>query len=594
MGRMQQALHLFMTGQFTPIRSKPATNAGARLHDRSLRQQSIFEGGESVYGRTSESYDEVMALVCLQGLINREAPILYFLDASNSRPEYWLDLLSKKGRWLHGKRVIGLNTFEQVLDHIGTAEGIIIWDPEVPATINVASTIAAIKNGVVCSPEFATRHGINGKLPVLMDLRGRFTGAETGSKNDAYRWAIREYLAKGLCSSRRAFLTEDAYFAREHGNPGYVVSRDWVICNRAFVFDLSPWGDEAPADDRDQKRGTDLETYRLILSELYRQAAGRHMTEVVGFFAFDKYSNTQRNKSIHDPVPTELESIWLMSPYNCYDNSISTGCYNQSFHSHFRSKQLRQHFAPVAPRTVEKKAYICVAMADYDSAGLLYEYLPRAWDHADRGEVPLAWGVNPNLVDSYPDLMDYFYATATPLDTFTSDANGAGYIMVNRIRREELGLFVRHSKYYFERADITIAPMVIDFDQPTPAAKDVYSEFASDGMACVIDDTHSGLGKPPAPQVWKGMPVMEMINDASASIEDGKFIGADRLSAIMEETIVKRGNKEPGFYFYRITWVTPRDIIATMTALRARVPELDIELLDPHSFLSLFKQAYSG
>ena len=48
-------------------------------------------------------------------------------------------------------------------------------------------------------------------------------------------------------------------------------------------------------------------------------------------------------------------------------------------------------------------------MADYDSATPLYEFLPNHWHNADRGKIPLAWGINPNLLETYPDLIAYFY-----------------------------------------------------------------------------------------------------------------------------------------------------------------------------------------
>ena len=92
--------------------------------------------------------------------------------------------------------------------------------PAVPASANVATTIAGVEEGVVLSPELADRYLKQWQLLVLADLRGRFTGAETGSKkNDACRWAIREYLAKGRCSSHLLCLFEDSFSTRSPGTP---------------------------------------------------------------------------------------------------------------------------------------------------------------------------------------------------------------------------------------------------------------------------------------------------------------------------------------------------------------------------------------
>ncbi len=536
---------------------------------------------------TPMSYDEAMAVASLQGIINRKSPEVYLLSHQNSRPQFWLDLLAKDNRWLHGREKKRLTDIDALVKLAGTrVKGAVIWDPAVPASVNVATTIAGVQDAVVLSPELAGRHLAKWRLPVLKDLRGLFTGAETGSrKNDAYRWAIREYLAKGKCSSKRLCLFEDSFTTRARGDLGYVVTRDWAVKNRAFVFDLSPWGDEKPQDDSTQRLGLDLETYRMILAETLRQSAGKHMTELTGFFAFSKYANMPGHKSTHEPVPTEWETVWLISPYNCYQNTVASDCFNQSLHSQAPRQPLTQHrTAKSIP--LEKKAYLCILMADYDSATPLYEFLPNHWHNANRGKIPLAWGINPNLLETYPDLIAYFYSTMSAADTFTADASAAGYMNPNRIRKEYLPLFVRHNQQFFREAGMTMAPMVLDWDQPSSAVKDAFRQFSPDGFATIVMDLHGTGGKLPDPQVWQGMPVLELINNAC------NFAGTGQTADIMAAAIKDRGNKMPGFYFFRCVWVNPTNIIETLAALRQKHPELNIEVLDPHTFFALFKKSH--
>jgi len=552
------------------------------------RSTTVFVGGNT------ESYDEAIAVATLQGIINRDAPRLFVLSDKNKRPQYWLDILSRDGRWLEHRERKELASLDEVAAlACPRLKGAVIWDPAVPATVNVATTIAGVEDAVVLSPEFADKYLEKWHLPVIKDLRGLFTGAETGSKkNDAYRWAIREYLAKGLCSSRRIFLAEDSFLTRDRGDNGYAIPRDWAVMNRSFVFDLSPWGDEPPRDDPEQRPGLDLATYHRILAETMRQADGRHMTELVGFFAFSKYSNVPDHKSLHAPVLTEMESVWLISPYNVYKSSLSSDCFNQSFHSQAPRRPLKQHPACSLDRPVEKKAYLCVAMADYDSATLLYDFLPRYWENPDRGKIPLGWGINPNLLETYPDLIAYFYETATPADTFFSDANAAGYIAPNRIHPRYLPLFAEHNRRFFQEADMTIAPMVIDTDQPTSGVKDAFQKFAPDGFGAITWDVRNQGGQPPSPQVWKGMPVINMINDASLIFDgEGTFLGAERAAELLSTSITNRGNAMPGFYFYRIAWLNPANIMETISLLRKKRPDLDIEVLDPLTFLNLYKKS---
>ncbi len=535
---------------------------------------------------TPESYDEAMAVACLEGIINRNGPEVYVLSRKNTRPEFWLDLLSKDGRWLQGRERKPLADINALVKLAGTRlKGVIIWDPAVPASANVATIIAGVQDGVVLSPEFADRYLASWHLPVIQDLRGQFTGAETGSKkNDAYRWAIREYLAKGRCSSHRLCLFEDSFSTRARGDIGYVLTRDWAVKSRSFVFDLSPWGDERPLDDPNQRLGLDLETYKMVLAETLRQSSGKHMTELAGFFVFSKYSNMPGHKSAHEPVPTEWETVWLISPYNCYQNTVADQCFNQSLHSQAPRRPLTQHqFAQKV--SLENKTYLCILMADYDSATPLYDFLPKHWNNPDRGKIPLAWGINPNLLETYPDLISYFYSTASAADTFTSDASAAGYMNPNRVQKEYLPLFVKHNRRFFREADMTIAPMVLDQDQPSPAVKDAFRQFAPGGFATIVDDMHKTGGKPPEPHVWKGMPVMELLNNTC------NFESPEQTAKAMSRVITKHGNKTPGFYFFRVVWVNPTNIADTLATLRLKRPDLNIEVLDPYTFFALFKES---
>ena len=108
---------------------------------------------------TPESYDESMAVACLQGIINRKAPEFYVLSRKNTRPQYWLDILSKEGRWLQGRELKPLPDLGALVQLAGKRlKGAVIWDPAVPACANVATTIAGVEDGVVLSPEYADRY----------------------------------------------------------------------------------------------------------------------------------------------------------------------------------------------------------------------------------------------------------------------------------------------------------------------------------------------------------------------------------------------------------------------------------------------------
>ncbi len=531
---------------------------------------------------TQTSYDEAMAVACIQGVMNRKKTVLYVKSRSFKRPDYWIEKFSSGG-WLSHMEQTPVSSLDELVAVAGSRmKGVIIWDPSVPATINLATTLAGLEDGIVLSPDMAEKYQKKWNLPVIKDFRGQFTGAETGSKkNDAYRWAIREYIETGRCNSHWLCLYEDSYMTRYKGDVSYVVTRDWPVYNRAFVYDLSPWGDEVPLDDPGQALGLDLQTYKLMLEANMKQTNGNQMTEVAGFFSFAKYSNIPGYPGKHDPVPTEWETVYLISPFNCYQNTVAHNCYNQSIHSQAPVMNMKQG-RPKLQEPQEGKTYICILMADYDSATPLYDFMPTHWDDPTRGTMPFVWGINPNLSESYPDIMQYLYNSKTENDFFAADASCAGYMNPNRIKPDYLPLFIEHNKKFYKQWDMSISPMVLDWDEPTNAVKDAFLQFSPDGFATIVIDFHDAGGKLPEPHVWKGMPVMELINSAN-------HFPPEETAKIMSEEIPSPQDGLPKYYFFRIVWTSPHKVIQAIDRLKLLRPELDIEVVDPYNFFHFFK-----
>ena len=188
-------------------------------------------------------YDYLKLATALQGLANREKPQIYYdsfnrSGSSQDADMFWLDDLTTD---LNGtlKNGLGdLKDYEQVTipatesgfwslvkKFSNVYEGIVLWDEKVPATANVASTIAGVEDLLpvryaVGSFDLYTAltSGDHGKFTVKRTLVNLFDGktiptfassvygnpvqasatASTGSaKNDAYIWAVENYLKKG-------------------------------------------------------------------------------------------------------------------------------------------------------------------------------------------------------------------------------------------------------------------------------------------------------------------------------------------------------------------------------------------------------------
>lgn len=123
---------------------------------------------------SSLSGDQQSMLVSLQGIVNRTRPRLYFYWGSDPTNLAWLKTIGVP----YSTFTDPWNLFRRYREE---ASGAIVYDPNVPDTINLATTLAGIRSGVIATADLAAQY----QLPILEDLRGRFA-----NKLDVYRYAL--------------------------------------------------------------------------------------------------------------------------------------------------------------------------------------------------------------------------------------------------------------------------------------------------------------------------------------------------------------------------------------------------------------------
>lgn len=151
--------------------------------------------------------DTRLLLATLQGIVNRTEPRIYLLESEEEGKLTWLGDLQVP-------YTVHDDIWNLVKKYKHEVKGIIIYDPEVPDSINVATTLAGLKNAVVASPELAVKLKASPyKLRVLEDLRGRFE-----DRMDAYTWQY-EHLWKQTTQRMLVGLSPDAPIAIPPGLP---------------------------------------------------------------------------------------------------------------------------------------------------------------------------------------------------------------------------------------------------------------------------------------------------------------------------------------------------------------------------------------
>jgi hypothetical protein len=80
------------------------------------------------------------------------------------------------------------------------------------------------------------------------------------------------------------------------------------------------------------------------------------------------------------------------------------------------------------------------------------------------------------------------------------------------------------------------------------------------------------------------MPVTNLINSTC------NYSNPQQTADAMYASLKHKPVDAPGFFFFRIVWVGPSQVIQSMEALREKHPELEVQLVDPYSFFRLFKR----
>lgn len=107
---------------------------------------------------------DALLAVTAQGVVNRNRPRVWLLRDADEGKRTWLDTVALPGTPVTGAEQL-------VTSYRREIRGAVLADAAVPATRNVATTLAGLENAVVAEPAVAERLG----LPIVADLRGRFT-----------------------------------------------------------------------------------------------------------------------------------------------------------------------------------------------------------------------------------------------------------------------------------------------------------------------------------------------------------------------------------------------------------------------------------
>jgi hypothetical protein len=325
--------------------------------------------------------DMKVVALSIEGLVNRKKPQIYTIYQDSD--VNWLDWMKKKG-WIHqSETVIVPDLLKRFRSYI---KGVVITDPALPATKNVATMVASVKDGLVVSPRLAKSLG----LPVLMDLRGKWKESA-----DAYRWSFNT-----LWPKLTHHVTACIY-------PDHDGLRDYLIENKVFCFWIS-----GPIDGAQPGNNPDAETH--LMEQLFAKMPVNCPVMSYPWAAKDVGIG-------------EGPGVTLFAQFAKYLVG-SIDLTNLSVHSGIHGLKFQQRTPPPAPKLNKSRVYASFIISDGDNLPVLTNYnFPVLWKSPIRGTLPLGWTISPSSSMLIPDVVNYYYSTASPDDCFVTAVSGIGY-----------------------------------------------------------------------------------------------------------------------------------------------------------------------
>ena len=491
-----------------------------------------------VKGLGADPGDLELTVTCLQGLVNRHRPELYLV--TDEYDEMWLDWLRERGdikevQWL---------TLEQVFKRFQSfAKCRFVTDPAIPGSVNVATMLAGVYDGLVVTPEHAGRF----RLPLGTRKNSARGGLDLRTLNwkkdiEAYRWAMAEI---GDQLSRQAVAYNDP---TKHPNRDYFVEFKvpvlWICHEKA--------GKKFPYSS--------FEEEKTFVKELFLKWPAN--IPCLGWPGDDMNGGSDNGIG-------EWPGVRLASQCGKYEictghdaGAVATS--NMSVHSGTKGT-FRQTIPPI---TLQRdKVYFSFVRSDGDGMNFLRYWYRRLFNEPSHGRVPMGWQIGTAATDLMPDILDYYYRHASANECFVNALTGVGYIWEDNFaeylpadRQPQVwDDYVRYSADYRARLDATVMSTIFEM------SPDKLARFAGmPGMAGIFANYGRMAGTTRENEVFlaSGKPVFRAINSGppgDVTTPEGCRTAADFMIKDIREWTPK--NRPAFLHIFLGNWLKTLDVL---------------------------------
>ncbi len=391
-----------------------------------------------IYDMRGASRDIQLTATTLVGLVNRPQPRVYLIVGDDDA--FWLaQVFHAIPQEIHPSK--GDKVLKSLLTVYRDAiQGLIIYDPNLIETINVATTLAGQRDGIVVAPAQVADLQQDFGLSILVDLRTY----HWKNRWQAYHWAWQN-------------LRQDASHQMVAGlDPKNVTGlRSFLVATRTLIYRLDS---RAHLSNLRQGGHTERNLMRQIVNS-YPPGATH-----LGWF-IDESSGVRL---------TSQAALAVLATDHLTNLEVWTAIQPQTKTSPPLVVELP---------AISERVYVSFTISDGDNLQYCQHHMQRLWRDPARGTLPIGWTLSPVLMQAAPAMAEYYLSTATANDELIAGPSGAGYIFPSHWPSKHLSPFLQRTGQMMQDMGM-VSLQVLDTVSRQNSALPFMPQFAS-GMTFV-------------------------------------------------------------------------------------------------------------
>jgi hypothetical protein len=352
------------------------------------------------------SSNAMLAAVTMQGAYNQQQRPTRIYTIQTPGDQVWLQRAIPKN--IH---VVTLNNTTSgphaglitMLQHFGKdIKGVIVADPNISASIDVATTMAGIDDAMVVMPsDLSLVESYH--LPVLANLNNYGWTNNT----EAESWAVTHLLSK---TSKQLVIELDPTIMGD--------LRDYAVASKAFVFWLHI-----------ESNFADLPLFQTILKHTPPD------TPIMGY------------------IPDEAPDVAALSELGHFLNA-SDYLSNESIWASLPSPASLHQPPAEAVKAQPGTVYVAFMVSDGDNSQYVEHRMRQVWSDGYLGKVPEGWTMPPGMIDFAPTIMEWYYHNLPKDNDIVTGPSGIGY--ATAMSGQNLTEFGKITHAFLVRDDIPV------------------------------------------------------------------------------------------------------------------------------------------